>query len=141
MKRVFTAGEVAISHSEYVTLRKGGKISLGIDNEIATKAVAAGTGPANGGSNAAFHFYSWLAIGVFIVSIYFSFTSAWWWFVPGLIGMSVIWSANKSGNADNLLDAAMYDKEFYERFRAAGVWQYEMSEEDAQKYAGKLIKS
>ena len=135
MKRVFTAGEVAISHPEYMALMKGGKINLGIDNETATKAVAAGAGPIKDGSAAAFHFYSWLAIGVFIVSIYFSFTSAWWWFVPGLIGMRMIWTANKSGNAENLLDAAMHDKEFYERFRAAGVWQYEMCEEDAQKYA------
>ncbi|WP_152912659.1 hypothetical protein [Candidatus Rhodobacter oscarellae] len=135
MKRIFTTGEVIISHPEYVVLRQAGKVNLGIDNEVATKAIAAGAGPAKGGSAAAFHFYSWLAIGVFIVSIYFSLTSAWWWFIPGLIGMSVIWSANKSGNAGNLLDAAMYDEEFYERFRSAGIWQYEMAEEDAQKYA------
>lgn len=135
MKRVFSFHGVSISHPDYVALRKAGRVNLGIDNETATKAIAGGAGPAKGSSSAAFHFYSWLAIGVFVASIYFSFTSAWWWFIPGLILMSLIWSANKSGNADNLLDAAMYDEEFYERFRSAGIWQYEMTEEDAQRYS------
>lgn len=135
MKRVFTAAEVAIKHKDYVALRKSGRVNLGIDNETAAKAIAAGAGPSKGGSAAAFHFYSWLAVGVFAVSLYFSFTKAWWWFIAGLVAMSAIWSANKSGNAANLLDAAMYDEEFYERFRSAGIWRYEMDEEEAQKYA------
>lgn len=135
MKRVFSTDDVAISHPDYIALQKAGRVNLGIDNETATKAIAAGAGPTKGGSSAAFHFYSWLALGVFVVSIYFSFTIAWWWFIPGLIAMSTIWSANKKGVAGNLLDAAMYDEEFYERFRSAGVWQYEMSEEDAQRYS------
>lgn len=134
MKRVFTADEVSISHPEYVTLRKSGRVNLGMDNETAAKAISVGAGPSKGGSSAAFHFYSWLAIGVLVVSIYFSFTSAWWWFIPGLIVMSMIWSANKNGSSDNILDAAMYDEEFYERFRTGGIWQYEMAEEDAQRY-------
>ena len=134
MRRVFTADEVTISHPEYIALRKAGRVNLGIDNETAARAISAGAGPSKGGSSAAFHFYSWFALGVFVVSIYFSFTSAWWWFIPGLIAMSMIWSANKSGNSGNLLDAAMYDEEFYERFRENGIWQYEMAEEDAQKY-------
>lgn len=135
MKRVFSTDDVAISHPDYIALQKAGRVNLGIDNETATKAIAAGAGPTKGGSSAAFHFYSWLALGVFVVSIYFSFTIAWWWFILGLIVMSTIWSANKKGVAGNLLDAAMYDEEFYERFRSAGVWQYEMSEEDAQRYS------
>ena len=135
MKQVFRTDQVSISHPDYVALRQAGRVNLGIDNETAAKAIAGGAGPTKGGSSAAFHFYSWLAIGVFIVSIYFSFTNAWWWFIPGLIAMRMIWSANKSGSAENLLDAAMYDAEFYERFRSAGIWQYEMADEDAQKYS------
>jgi len=135
MKYIFTAADVAIKHEDYVALRKSGRVNLGIDNDTAAKAISAGAGPSKGGSVAAFHFYSWLAIGAFAVSLYFSFTDAWWWFIPGLVAMSVIWSATKSGNAANLLDAAMYDEEFYERFRSAGIWRYEMDEEDAQKFA------
>ena len=36
---------------------------------------------------------------------------------------------NKKGNADNYLDAAMIDKEFYERVQALNGWVYELEEE------------
>lgn len=135
MRRVYTTAEVAIKHEDYVALRKSGRVNLAIDNETATRVISAGAGPSKGGSSVAFHFYNWLAIGVFAISLYFSFAAAWWWFIPGFVAMRVIWSANKSGNATNLLDAAMYDEEFYERFRSAGIWRYEMDEQDAKKYA------
>ena len=140
MKRVFSTREVEIGHSELVALRKAGKLNLGIDNDLAVRMVAAGHGPRNDPTAAAMEFYSSVALGVLGVSIYLSFTNAWWWFIPGLVASLMIFSANKRGTSQNLLDAAMEDVEFYERFRSAGIWMYEMTEEDAEEYSTSTLK-
>lgn len=134
MKKEYTPNQVSISHAEYIKLREENSVNLGIENNLAERAVAAGLGPKKGGTNAAYHFYSWISFGVFIFSIYFSFISNWWWFIVGFIAMMVIRSSNKEGNASNFLDAAMYDGEFYERFREANIWIYQMEEKVAERY-------
>jgi hypothetical protein len=48
--------------------------------------------------------------------------------------MSVIWNANKKGNSENLLDAALFDQDFYERVKAAGGWLYQMDESTAEPF-------
>ena len=48
MKRVFSAGKVAIGHRECVVFRMAGEVNLGIDSGAAVKAVAAGEGPSKG---------------------------------------------------------------------------------------------
>lgn len=89
-------------------------------------------GPTKGGRQCGFPFlFVALAIGAFLASVCFSFTRAWRWFNLVLIAMRVIWRVKQKGSAENLLAAAMFEKDFYDRFRAAGAWQYEMSEEDA----------
>lgn len=133
-KRVFTCNEVEIEHAKMIELRKAGLLNLGIDNTLAARiAGAKGLGPKTTTASAAFHFWSWVAMGLFIYSIYLSFTDSWWWFIPGFVVMSVIWKANKKGNSENLLDAAMIDLEFYERVRSMSGWLYELEDSEAEK--------
>ena len=134
MKQNYSAEQVSISHAEYIKLHKENLLVLGVDNDLATRAASAGLGPKKGGTSAAYHFYSWVSIGVFVLSIYFSFISNWWWFIVGFISMMVIWNGNKKGNASNFLNSAMYDKEFYERFRDANIWIYQMEDNVAGRY-------
>lgn len=134
-KRTFTCGEVSLTHSQMLELRSAGRLNLGINNDLATQiSNARGAGSQKTTSSAAFHFWNWVAVGVFIYSIYLSFTSSWWWFIPGFIAMRVVWAANKKGNSENLLDSAMIDEGFYERVRSVGGWLYQMEEDEAMKY-------
>lgn len=133
-KHVFTCMEVEIEHSKMIELRKAGLLNLGIDNLLAARiAGARGLGPKSTTASAAFHFWSWVAMGAFIYSIYVSFTQSWWWFIPGFVVMRAVWKANKKGNSENLLDAAMIDQEFYERVKSMGGWLYELEDSEAEK--------
>ncbi len=114
---------------------KSGKLNLGMDDELATK-LADDTrfAPKSIKSTMAMHFWSWIAVGQFVYSIYESFTGVWWIFIPSFLLMFAIHRANKKGTSQNLLDEAHSDKDFYERVRKGKLWQYEISEEDAKKY-------
>jgi hypothetical protein len=120
-----------IPHADMVALRQAGVINLGIENELsATIAGVTKIGPKKTTAVAAFQFWNWIAVGIFVGSIYWSFTKSWWWFVVGLIIMRVIWSANKKGNAENFLEAAMHDREFYDRVLDINGWMYQFKEDD-----------
>ena len=67
-------------------------------------------------------------------TVYLSVTSDWWWFFVGLVGAVIVWRANKRGNSENYLDAAMIDKEFYERVRTLGGWLYQLDESIAETF-------
>ncbi len=134
-KRTFTCRDVSLTHSQMLELRNAGQLNLGINNDLATQISSLrGTGPRQTTASTAFHFWSWIAVGVFIYSIYLSFTSAWWWFIPGFVVMRIEWSANKKGTSENLLDAAMIDQDFYERVRTMGGWLYQMESSQAEKF-------
>ncbi|MHC2282906.1 hypothetical protein ACVME8_009549 [Bradyrhizobium diazoefficiens] len=55
-------------------------------------------------------------------------------FIVGIVGAIVISKANQGANAENVLDAAMIDRDFYERVRKINGWQYEIDEVEAQRY-------
>jgi hypothetical protein len=57
-----------------------------------------------------------------------SFESNWWWFLFGIVGTIFIYKANKKGNSENYLDAAMVDEDFYERIRDINGWSYQIEE-------------
>jgi hypothetical protein len=120
-----------IPHADMVALRQAGVINLGIENELsATIAGVTNIGPKKTTVVAAFQFWNWTAVGIFVGSIYWSFTKSWWWFIAGLIVMRVIWSANKKGNAENFLEAAILDNKFYDRVLAIDGWMYQFKEDD-----------
>ena len=134
MKR-YSNYEVSIPYEDMISLRKSGKLNLGMDDELATKlADDARFAPKSIKTTMAMYFWTWIAVGQFIYSIYESFTGLWWVFIPSFFLMFVIHRANKKGTSQNLLDEAHKDKDFYERVRKGKFWQYEISEDDAKKY-------
>lgn len=134
-KKNFSCDELNISHADLIKLREAGHLNLGIDNSVALQiSNTPGLGPTKTTSSAAFHFWSWIAVAVFGFSIYWSFTHDWWWFIPGFFVMLIIWRANKSGNAENVLEAAFHDRDFYERVQKLGGWIYQIDEAEADAY-------
>lgn len=130
-KKQYTCEEVSISHADLLELRQAGKLNLGIDNAVAAKiSNTSGLGPKTT-SSAAFHLWNWVAFIGFAYSIYLSFASNWWWFILGLFGAILIFRANKSGNAENVLDGAFLDADFYERIKSMNGWIYQIDEETA----------
>ncbi len=135
MKKVLSNRQgIKIPHADMVRLRNAGIINLGIENDLSAKiATIKNLGPRKTSAVAAFHFWNWVALGVLGVSIYWSFTKDWWWFIPGLILLAIISSANRKGNAENFLDAAMVDVDFYERILRLDGWLYQIEEENEEK--------
>lgn len=134
-KRVFTCDEVSIGHEQLLALSNGGDLKLGINDDVSTQILnTPGAGPSVTTANAAGHFWNWIALGSLIYSIYLSYSWHWWAFIPGIIIMRSVYSANKLSNSQNYLDAAMVDEDFYNRVRSAGVWLYEMEPELADEY-------
>ena len=135
MMNRFSNNEISIPYDEMISLRKSGKLNLGMDDELATK-LADDTrfAPKSIKTTMAMYLWSLVAVGQFVYSIYESFTGVWWIFIPSFLLMFAIHRANKKGTSQNLLDEALTDKDFYERVRKGKFWQYEISEEDANKY-------
>ena len=134
MKR-FSGQKISIPHSDMIELRQSGKLNLGIINDIAMKiADNPELAPKARSSSVAMHFWSWVAVGQFLYSLYWSVTGTWWIFIPSLFIMVAIHKANKKGTSQNLLFEAERDKEFYEKIRALDGWDYELDEDTAKKF-------
>lgn len=130
----YTSKQLNISHENFIALRKAGKVRLGVDDAVALKLSQTNLMPRTSSVKAAANFWSWAAVALFGVSIYYSFTTNWWWFIPGFIGMMTLHSANKTGNSQNVLDIADADPFFYEQLRPHGIWLYQMNEADAAPF-------
>jgi hypothetical protein len=125
-----------IPHADMVNLRQQGLLNLGVENDLATKVAGmTNLGPKKTTAVAAFHFWNWVGFIVLIGSVYWSFTKDWWWFILGFILWRMLWSANKKANADNFLDAAMVDKEFYDRVLDMGGWMYQVKKSDSSLFS------
>ena len=137
MKR-FSGNQISIPHAAMLKLRHAGKLNLGMINDVAMKiADNPDLAPKAKSSGIAMHFWSWVAVGQFLYSIYWSFTGLWWVFIPSFFLMGVIHKANKKGTSQNLLSEAERDKVFYEKIRKLDGWDYEVDEETAKKYMKK----
>jgi hypothetical protein len=130
-KRTYTCQDIDLPHTEMVALRNAGQLNLGIDNALASKISTSTIRSTKTSATAAYNFWNLIGFLVFAFSIYWSFVSAWWWFIPGFIAMYVFWRANHSANSENLLDAAMIDAAFYERVKAMGGWLYQIDDAKA----------
>jgi hypothetical protein len=133
--KTFYCSDIDLTHAQMLELRNAGSLNLGINDTLSANIlIEKGIAPTSTTASAAFTFYNWIAVGIFIYSIYLSFTSNWWWFILGFLAKRVVWGANKKGGSENLLDAAMIDSEFYDRVKELGGWMYQMEESDAKKY-------
>ena len=128
-KREFACDEVSIPYDKMIKLRDAGLLDLGIDNSHA-KIIASNPAlkPKKNATAAAFHFWNWVVFGVLGCSIYLSFTTAWWAFIPGIVVAGWVWKVNTKANAENVLDAALRDESFYEKIRSTGGWIYQIDE-------------
>ena len=110
-------------------------LNLGIDDSIAAQiSDNSRLKPTKQAVAGAFFFWNAVGLGVFGYSIYLSFTSNWWWFIPGLFGAIVISRVNKKTNSENILAAAFIDAEFYEKVRKLGGWIYQIEDREVEKY-------
>jgi hypothetical protein len=137
-KKTFSSSDVDIPHADMVRLRKAGQLNLGISDSLSIQISTSTIKPTKTTASAAFAFWGWVAIGLFLFSIYWSFVSSWWWFIVGFAAMIIVWKANKKGNSENLLDAAMIDEEFYDRVRNLGGWMYQVEEDEVAKFRPKV---
>jgi len=128
--KTYNCREINLSYSHMRHLRDSNDLHLGIDNTDATKYVIEGL-VKNKGVWAASTFYSWIAIGIFIYSIYLSYTIQWWIFIPGFFLMRIVWNATKQTNADYVIDDAMTNSRLYHRVKDDGNWLYYLHEEKA----------
>jgi hypothetical protein len=117
-----------------VALRKAGKLNLGIERDVAARISMSPLNPKKSTAPLAFTFWNAAGFLVFLVSIYWSFTDRWWWFIPGIVAMIAILRANHTSNGQNLIDAAMADAIFYENVRKVGGWLYQMDADAAAQH-------
>jgi len=133
--KTYSNEEISIPFDDMIKLRKSGKLQLGLDNDVAMKvADNSEFAPSSIKTTMAMHFWSLVAVGQFLYSIYESITGIWWVFIPSFILMFAIHKANKKGTAQNLLDEAQKDKGFYEKIRKASGWLYQTDSETANKF-------
>lgn len=103
-------------------LRDQGIIRLGIDNSLAANII--NDTKWNLAEKSAQIFWSWIAILLFLGSIYLSFTWHWWAFIIGFFLMRMVWKATKKSSSEFVLERALTDQMLYERVLDVGGWQY-----------------
>ena len=129
-KIIYNCEDVRLTHERVVELRGAGDLNLGINDDFAARlAQEKGLGPKKTTANAAFHFWNIAAVSGFAYTLYLSFTSAWWWGFLGFFGCIWFYRINKKSNSENYLDAAMLDKDFYERVQDLNGWIYQIEED------------
>jgi len=117
MKKI-SGTKISIPHSAMLKLKQQGTLNLGMVDDVAVRiANNSGLTPKDKGTYRAMHFWSWVSVGQFLYSIYWSFTGTWWVFIPSFILMGAIHKANKKGTSQNLLVEAERDKKFYDKVR------------------------
>lgn len=121
----------SLSHENLKELRARNLINLGIVNDIASLVSSnKSLSPKKTTASAAYKFWNFIAVAVLLLGIFKGITDSLWFLLLGVIASGVISKSNKKGNAENLLDAAMIDKEFYEKILALKGWMYQVDEED-----------
>ena len=132
MKKRFGGHYVSIPHKDLIELLKTNKANLGIEDNLAQKIILSGGGLKS--IRFASHFWNWIGFGIFILSIYFSFTLNWYLFIFGFFAWYSLYKVNKKSDSSNILDQAKTDKEFYEKVRKIEGWIYNIDIDTAKKY-------
>ena len=139
--KTYSSKDLKIPYNDIIFLRKNNQLSLGIDNYISGKIITnkdySDYRPSNKGVIAAFHFWFLVSILLFIFTVYLSFSSNWWWFITGIFMMILVQRSNTKGNAENFVEEAFMDKDFYTKLLDLGAWIYQTDEEVAKKYLNK----
>lgn len=129
-----SCSELKIPYYQLKELVSSGLVQLGIDNSVAIQiSTNRGLQPSNWAVTGALHLWNWVAVIVIGGSIYLSFTSAWWWFIPGIILSGIIVKSNKKGNTQNLLDAGLTEVIFYTKILSINGWIYRIDASNVDK--------
>lgn len=124
---------IRIPFDDYIELYKKGVLRLGITNSVAEFLVNT-KDPRfcpNKSTSIAYSMWGWIAIAILVYSIYLSFTSSWWSFIPGLILYATLTRSTTKGNALNYVDMAMYNRDFYNNVMGIDGWLYNANDEIA----------
>src|SRR5262245_4232960 len=135
MKQTFSCRQIELSHEEMLRLRQAGTLILGIYGKLAEQ-ISQSNIPRKTMEAAADRSWSWVIFLGFLSTVYFSFTSYLWWFIfiVGCVALGTLAPALKQSNSENVLDAAIIDKEFYDQIKSLNGWRYVMEEKEADKY-------
>jgi hypothetical protein len=108
-----------LDFSAYKQHHDAGKVSLGIDNHVASKYEQWLPLP----QRAAIHFWSWVALLLIPAGLILGYLYSWWWalLVPA---HRIVWNANKKSVAQFVLDFVEGNPWFYEVVRGDGNWIY-----------------
>ena len=131
--KTYWVDEISINYEDYVRLHNEGKCNLGLPNfDAAQMAYTRGYLPKGSGIAGTNQFFGFLSWGVLGFSIYLSFTSSWWIFIPGFFIFRFIYNVNKSSNVQNICFEALNNKEFYNKLITNPSTMYQIEEEDAK---------
>ncbi|MDR1396206.1 MAG: hypothetical protein LBJ14_00500 [Desulfarculales bacterium] len=125
--KVFYNDKIKIPYYEMLGLVNNGILRLGILNHIATQIVIHGKIPMP--IKAASHLWSFIALAIFVISIFLSFLYSWWLFIIGLVLTPAILRSVKKSNAENLIDLGLKDQAWYTTLMDANVWMYNIEDE------------
>ena len=131
--QIFNASELNIPYAEYKKLYASGKCRFGVNVHVATQ-VTSNAFATSSGIFLAFLFFNTIAIICFLVSIYLSFTWAWWAFFPGFLIAYFIMKLNGKSNAENVLRAALQDEDLYNDLRSIPNSTYLIDQNTAQQF-------
>ena len=133
MKQTFSCRQIELSHEEMLRLRQAGILILGIYSKLAEQ-ISQNYIPRKTMEATADRPWSWVIFLGLLSILYFSFTSYLWWFIfiVGCVALGTLLPAQS--NSENVLDAAIIDKEFYDQINSLNGWRYVMEEKEADKY-------
>jgi len=131
MENPIDSKDCHLPHDSMLKLHKLGILRLGINSSLATEiSTNKYLKPTKTTASAAFLFWNWVGFAIFGYSIYLSVTNHWWNFLIGFFIWQLIWRGSKRGNSENLLDAAIVDKDFYEKILDIDGWLYATTSEN-----------
>ena len=133
MKQTFSCRQIELSHEEMLRLRQAGILILGIYSKLAEQ-ISQNYIPRQTMEATADRPWSWVIFLGLLSILYFSFTSYLWWFIfiVGCVALGTL--LPPQSNSENVLDAAIIDKEFYDQIKSLNGWRYVMEEKEADKY-------
>jgi hypothetical protein len=138
MKRTYNSlyKEIFIPYASMIELRKEGKICLGISDvdaeKIITGLISYDSSISLASIKGANRLWLWVSVGLFIYSIYLSFTENWLWLILGFSALGLISNANRTSNSENILDHVMIDPVFYDSISI--LLSYQMDDSDAEQF-------
>tara|TARA_B100000767_G_scaffold266846_1_gene284798 strand:- start:83 stop:490 length:408 start_codon:yes stop_codon:yes gene_type:complete len=132
--KLYFCKEIDISYEQFLMLKENNKVLLIIDNILAIDILTKRALRPGNTYLYTFLIFSLIAIGTLIYSIYLSFSSSWWWFIPGVFFSFITWEGNRKSVANNLIDEALRDGNFYDKIKKIQGWIYRMDEHEAKKY-------